>query len=409
MLPVEEALKIVLENTPALDAEEVLLSEAAGRVLAERVFADADVPPFDRSTMDGYALVAADTAEGTVELEVVESIYAGDVPAKIIQPGQAAKIMTGAPLPEGADCVVMVEQTQEVGEVRVRIVKKAKVHQNITFKAQFVKEAETLLEPGRLLRPVELGMMAFVGAVRPKVSRRPKCTVLSTGDELVEPHEIPGPGQIRNSNAFCLASQLEAAGAEVRILDIGRDDLAALTELVRTGLDADVFVSTGGVSVGEKDLVGRILHDQGVQVLFDRVAVKPGKPTLFGRHESGLVFGLPGNPVSAMVTCELFVIPALHRMMSKTGPEPTFIRVRRGKGKVKPLNRRQFLPALLRQVDSEYFADLVPTFGSGDLISVTCADGLTVFQENEEIPEVGAVIPYLQVTGAAVKGISGLG
>ena len=141
MLPVEEALKIVLENTPALDAEEVLLSEAAGRVLAERVFADADVPPFDRSTMDGYALVAADTAEGTVELEVVESIYAGDVPAKIIQPGQAAKIMTGAPLPEGADCVVMVEQTQEVGEVRVRIVKKAKVHQNITFKAQFVKEA----------------------------------------------------------------------------------------------------------------------------------------------------------------------------------------------------------------------------------------------------------------------------
>ena len=163
MLPVEEALKIVLENTPALDAEEVLLSEAAGRVLAERVFADADVPPFDRSTMDGYALVAADTAEGTVELEVVESIYAGDVPAKIIQPGQAAKIMTGAPLPEGADCVVMVEQTQEVGEVRVRIVKKANVHQNITFKAQFVKEAETLLEPGRLLRPVELGMMAFVG------------------------------------------------------------------------------------------------------------------------------------------------------------------------------------------------------------------------------------------------------
>lgn len=402
MLSVEDALQIILDQTPILPGVEVSLWEAAGRTLAQSVVADEDIPPFDRSTMDGYALVAADTSGGEVELEVTEELFAGQTPSKTIRPGTAAKIMTGAPIPPGADCVVMVEHTETIGPHRIRVRQQALPRQNISRRGQFIRKGETLLQPGHVIRPVDLGVLAFVGVTRPVVFRPPACAILSTGDELVDPSERPGPGQIRNSNAYCLYAQLASAGAGVQPLGIGRDEPGSLATLVRSGLQADVFISTGGASVGEKDLVGEILRQEGVKIFFSQVAVKPGKPTLFGRKGNVLTYALPGNPLSAMVTCELFVLPALRKMSGQSLPEARQEKVRRGEGEVKPLNRRQFVPARLRSEGGEWVADLLPNSGSGDLISVIRADGFAIFPENSQIAEKGEFIDFLPLDTASL-------
>jgi len=399
MVTFEEALGIILREAPSLPTERALLLNAGGRVLAEPAFADEDMPAFNRSAMDGYAVVASDTSDGVAELRVVEEVYAGDVPTKPVRSGQASKIMTGAPVPEGADCVVMVERTEPAEPGIVRVLECARPGQNIDEIGRFARRGKKVIEPGRRLRPVDLGLLAFVGMDRPEVYRQPRCAIISTGDELVDPSEKPMPGQIRNSNAFCLASQLAAAGAQVDVLGIGRDEPETLAELIRRGLEADVFVSTAGVSVGERDLVRQILANEGVQIFFDKVAVKPGKPTVLGRRNGTLVFGLPGNPLSAMVTCELFTLPAIRKMTGQPGPLPRSFKVRRGPGKVKPANRRQFLPARLGFAGGEWQAELLRSGGSGDLISMTYGDGLAILPENEEPPPIGGPIDFLPFTG----------
>ncbi|MDA0837537.1 MAG: molybdopterin molybdotransferase MoeA [Planctomycetota bacterium] len=314
MLPVDRSIEIVLETAQTLTTEPVPLTASQGRVLAEPALADADMPPFDRSIMDGYALIASDTRADKATLQVIEEIFAGDTPQKKLQSGQAAKIMTGAPIPEGADCVVMVENTtlNERGQVVVH--EKSEVGKNINQRAEFVSRGDVLIESGTRLRSMELGVLAFIGCVNPLVYRKPVCAILSTGDELVDASQTPGPGQIRNSNIYCLAAQLARAGADVRVLGIGRDNPAELSALIGEGLKADILVSTGGASVGEKDFIGQILKQHGVEIHFDKVALKPGKPTLFGSRDRTLVFGLPGNPLSALVSCELFVLSAIRKM-----------------------------------------------------------------------------------------------
>ncbi|MDP6118434.1 MAG: molybdopterin molybdotransferase MoeA [Planctomycetota bacterium] len=395
MLPVEQAIRIVLEAARTLDTENVPLSECQGRILAEPTLADADLPPFDRSIMDGFALIAADTESNGTTLEIVEEVFAGDIPQKALQPGEAAKIMTGAPIPQGADCVVMVENTSMNKDGQVVISEIAEIGQNINPRAEFVSRGDALLEPGIKLRPMELGVLAFVGCVDPLVFRRPVCAILSTGDELVNVSETPGPGQIRNSNIYCLAAQLENAGAEVKVLGIGRDNPEELSALIGKGLQADILVSTGGASVGEKDFVGGVLQQHGVEIHFDKVALKPGKPTLFGSRDRTLIFGLPGNPLSALVSCELFVLSAVRKMCGSAEAVPETTNVRLGKGKIKRMNRRQYIPGGLLSDGTGLIVDLLEFKGSGDLTGVLGTDGLVIVPENAPPPSSGDVISFL--------------
>ena len=395
MLPVDKSIEIVLQTAQTLETESVPLSESLGRVLTQPALADADLPPFDRSIMDGFALIAADTLTDSTTLEVVEEVFAGEVPQKALQAGQAAKIMTGAPIPPGADCVVMVENTSSSESGMVEVHESAEAGQNINRRAEFVSSGDTLIEAGTELRPMESGVLAFVGCVTPLVYRRPVCAILSTGDELVDASEVPGPGQIRNSNIYCLAAQLEKAGAEVKVLGIGRDNRDELSALISEGLKSDIFVSTGGASVGEKDFVGELLQQNGVDIHFDKVALKPGKPTLFGSRDRTLVFGLPGNPLSALVSCELFVLSAIRKMSGWSDPSPQTRSVRLGTGRVKALNRRQYVPSVLRTEGSDSFADLLDFKGSGDLTGVLGTDGLAIIPEDASPPSSGEEIQFL--------------
>ncbi|MDA1137099.1 MAG: molybdopterin molybdotransferase MoeA [Planctomycetota bacterium] len=395
MLPVDRSIEIVLETAQTLTTEPVPLTASQGRVLAEPALADADMPPFDRSIMDGYALIASDTRADKATLQVIEEIFAGDTPQKKLQSGQAAKIMTGAPIPEGADCVVMVENTtlNERGQVVVH--EKSEVGKNINQRAEFVSRGDVLIESGTRLRSMELGVLAFIGCVNPLVYRKPVCAILSTGDELVDASQTPGPGQIRNSNIYCLAAQLARAGADVRVLGIGRDNPAELSALIGEGLKADILVSTGGASVGEKDFIGQILKQHGVEIHFDKVALKPGKPTLFGSRDRTLVFGLPGNPLSALVSCELFVLSAIRKMSGFGDPAPHTIEVLLGQGKVNTLNRRQYIPCVLRSEGPGQVVDLLQFKGSGDLTGVLGTDGLAIIPEDEPPPSAGETISFL--------------
>ena len=407
MLSVDKALEIVLAQAPVLTAERVPLTASVGRVLAEPVLADRDVPPADRSAMDGYAVRAADTASGAAHLTVDEEIFAGDVPTRPLSSGQTAKIMTGAPIPEGADSVVMVEYTRPGAAGQVQILEKARAGQHVISRAEFASRGDRLLETGRVLQPMDVGILAFTGVTNPSVYRQPTVAVFSTGDELVEPSQAPSLGQIRNSNAYCLAAQLQTIGVQVEILGIGRDEPEMLSELVRRGLEADVLLSSGGVSVGEKDFVEQLLHEHGVKTLFSKMAIKPGKPTVFGHADSALVFGLPGNPLSAMVTCELLVLSAVRKMMGYAEPHPRWFRVRRGSGAARRSDRRQFIPARLRLREGELEAELVRSQGSGDLFSVTSGDGLAIFMEEQDPPPTGEFIEFLPFVGCALPAAEG--
>ncbi|GIW93939.1 MAG: molybdopterin molybdenumtransferase MoeA [Pirellulaceae bacterium] len=321
MIEIEKAQQIVLEHARALPAEMVSLWAAAGRVLCDDVTSDSDSPPFDKALMDGYAVRAADAVAGA-ELDVAGSLTAGQVATCPLQPRQAVRIMTGAPVPTGADAVVMFEHTEAVGVDRVRIRQAdVKVGQNILPKGASMKRGEMLLPAGRQLRPIDVGLLAEVGQTAVRVTRKPEVAILATGDELVEPEAIPQPGQIRNSNAAMLAALASTAGADARSLGIARDEPSELERLVRHGLASDVLLLTGGVSMGDRDYVPQVLERLAVRRLFHGVNVKPGKPIWCGLYEQEgrqcWVFGLPGNPVSSLVCFELFVRPALDMLCGR--------------------------------------------------------------------------------------------
>jgi molybdopterin molybdotransferase len=310
VIPVEEALEIVLREARPLPAEEVSLEDTAGRVLAEDVRSDLEMPPFDRAAMDGFAVRAADVASAPATLEIVGEVPAGAWPDREVGPGEAVRIMTGAPVPPGADAVQQVEKTRPADEFRVTILEGVAAGANVAPRASEVKLGDVLLETGRVLDPAAVAVLAAAGCARVRVARRPSVAVLVTGDELVEVAATPGPGQIRNSNGPAVAAQAREAGAAVRLLGVAPDELQALRSALESGADADMLVISGGVSAGDFDLVEPALEELGYSFLFTKVAVKPGAPLVLGRRGSQLVFGLPGNPVSAQVTC------------SRAGPGP---------------------------------------------------------------------------------------
>jgi molybdopterin molybdotransferase len=324
MLTVEEALKAVLDRARPLPPRRVPLAEANFHVLAEDVAADIDSPPFDKALVDGYAVRFADLSGGPpYRLRIGEEIPAGRTPSRALSVGEAAVIMTGAPLPLGADSVVMVEHTRREGDdVLIAPPSSIRPGQNRMERGREMRAGEVVLERGRCLTGIELGLLASVGCAFPLVTPRILVRIVPTGDELVEPDQVPGPGQIRNSNAVMLAGlinpDLDGLSAKPEICPIAPDDPDKLRSALKYGLEADVLLITGGVSAGKRDLVPGVLADLGVETVFHKVRLKPGKPLLFGvgpaRSEGrsgALVFGLPGNPVSSAVGFKLFVNPAI--------------------------------------------------------------------------------------------------
>jgi molybdopterin molybdotransferase len=328
MIPYQQARQKVIEVAGELVRqagheprhEEIEVNTALGRVLVERVVADRDYPPFDRSTRDGFAVRSTDAAAPGATLGRVGEIKAGDTFTGTVGPGQCVEIMTGAAVPPGADAVVMVEHTRREKD-RVVIERAAERGQNIVPRGSEAKAGQTLLEPGIRLGYAELALAAQVGKHRVSTFQRPRVTILSTGDEVVAIDQAPGPFQIRNSNSVSLAAQATLAGAEPIRLGNAPDRAPELRALIERGLEADILVLSGGVSMGKYDLVEAVLRDLGAEFYFDAVTIRPGRPAVFGTCRGKPVFGLPGNPVSTMVTFELFVVPAID-LLSGTAPRP---------------------------------------------------------------------------------------
>lgn len=318
LIEIEQARRLVLECAAPLGGECVALTAALGRVLAEEVASADDVPGFDNSAMDGYAVRAVDTtgarAEAPVLLRVVDESRAGHPARRGLADGEAIAISTGAVIPPGADAVVRVEDTDGGAEV-VAVIAPVEAARNIRRAGEDIGAGDTVLHAGTELGPAEIGVSASVGLAEVSCARRPRVTLLSTGDELQPPGEPLRPGAIRNSNAHSVAALIERAGAELTAVELVGDELEATTAAIAAALAGELVVICGGVSVGEHDHVRPALAELGVEQVFWGVALRPGKPTYFGTHGDALVFGLPGNPVSAMVTFALFVRPAIRRML----------------------------------------------------------------------------------------------
>ena len=390
MIPVEEALATVLAHTPSLGAEDVLLTDALGRVLAERVRADQDLPPFDRSAMDGYAVRAADVAHAPVTLEVVGQVRAGQFPTGTLHAGQAVQVMTGAPVPAGATAVLPIEKTRAVeGGRRVEMLEPVATGAHVSRQGSEVRAGDVVLEEGETITPATVGVLAAVGKGRVRTGRRPAVAVLVTGDELVDVWDQPGRAKIRNSNGYAVQAQAAWAGASVRSLGVVPDQADRIAERVREGFAADVLVISGGVSAGAFDLVEEVLARFDVGLLFTKVAIKPGAPLVFGRRGDKLVFGLPGNPVSAQVTFDVFVRPALLRMQGARVVSRPVVPVEMGEPVNNRSGRRYYLPARLKADGARLVAHPVPTQGSADLVAHARANALVILDAERRRAEKG--------------------
>jgi molybdopterin molybdotransferase len=414
LLPVEDALRLVLAEAAPLGDEEIDLASAFGRVLAETLAAPEDMPAFARSAMDGFAVRAADVAKAPVLLEVVGFLPAGRDAAGIeVGPGRAVRIMTGAPLPAGADAVVMVERTQPVDPgdgggtapppARVRILAPVAPGENVTPRGADLVRGDVVLEKGARIRAAELGALAGVGRTRPRVHRRPSAFVLSTGDEIVDPASSPLPHQVRNSNSPALVALLEEAGARPTGLGIAGDDPAVLDARIAQGLSGDLLFLIGGVSVGDKDLVSDRLTAAGVRVLFHRIAMKPGKPLLFGRRGSCLVFGLPGNPLSALTAFLLFGLPAVRRAAGLAGAGLPEVRARVTETVRQKPGRTWYRLARIALRDGFFHATPVRSSGSGDMVSASRANGFIVIPADSQGLEAGTEARALLWPGFGIE------
>jgi molybdopterin molybdotransferase len=389
-IPVDEALAIVLAHTPSLPAEEVLLTEALGRVLAEDAVADHDMPPFDRSAMDGYAVRAGDVAQAPVVLEVAGQVRAGQYPTETLRPGQAVQVMTGAPVPQGATAVQPVEKTRALeGGRRVEILTAVETGAHISRQGVEVRAGDVVLPRGETIDPPAVAVLAAVGRGRVRVGRRPAVAVLVTGDELVDVWDQPGRGRIRNSNGYAVQAQAAWAGASVRSLGVVPDQADRIAQGVREGFAADVLVISGGVSEGVFDLVEQVLARFDVGLFFTRVAIKPGAPLVFGRRGDKLVFGLPGNPVSAQVTFDVFVRPALLRMQGARVVGRPVVEVELLDAASNRSGRRYYLPARARFEGGRLVARPVATQGSADVVAHARANALVILDAERRRAEAG--------------------
>jgi molybdopterin molybdotransferase len=389
-IPVDEALAIVLAHTPSLPAEDVLLTDALGRVLAEVVTADQDMPPFDRSAMDGYAVRDADVANTPVTLPVTGQVRAGQHPTQTLKAGEAIQVMTGAPVPPGATAVQPLEKTRALdGGRRVEVLEPVAPGAHISRQGVEVHVGDVVLEGGQTIDPAAVAVLAAVGKGRVRVGRRPTVAVLVTGDELVDVWHSPGRGRIRNSNGYAVQAQAAWAGASVRSLGVVPDQADRIAQAVREGFASDVLVVSGGVSAGAFDLVEEVLARFDVGLLFTKVAIKPGAPLVFGRRGDKLVFGLPGNPVSAQVTFDVFVRPALLRMQGARVVSRPLVQVELLEAASNRSGRRYHVPARVRFEDGRLVARPVPTQGSADIVAHARANALVILDAERRRAEPG--------------------
>ena len=399
MIQVDEARKIILSKIEFKGVEKVSLDGALGRILAEDIVAQRSNPPMDNSAMDGYAVITADilsaTPDNPVKLEVVEHVPAGAVATVTLKNNQATRIMTGAPIPPGADAVLMQEDTDKNGN-GILAKDKTEVGENIRLAGEDVKAGDLVIKKGVTITPSHIGMMAVVGRSNIYVSQRPTVAILSTGDEIIELDGHPTGPCIYNSNGYMLAAQIRSAGGIPCYLGVAKDNEEDLMEKFDWALKCDIVVSSGGVSVGDYDLVKATLDKMGNEMAFWKVAMKPGKPLAFGKIGEIPVFGLPGNPVSSFVSFEQFARPAIKKMMGAKEILPRTVQAKLTRTIHKKTGRLHFMSAVVSWDNGEYTVAPAEEQGSGVLKSTVNANGLLVFPlEKDELKNGEQVIVQL--------------
>lgn len=400
MISVAEAISIVKEQSRSLPSEEIEMTEAVGRVLAEEAFADTDLPPFNRAQMDGYALRSADTADVPARLSIVGEAAAGRGWHETLRAGQAVRIMTGAPVPAGADSVQQVELTREINEGRtVEISKPTRPGQFIVERASEIRRGERVLRRGEVVNAARLAVLASFGYAKVRVGARPRVAVLATGTELVPVTEAPGRDQIRDSNTFSLGAYAEIAGARVERRKLASDDLQLLEHEIRgAAARVDALILSGGVSMGVYDFTKAALRSLGAQIFFERVSLRPGKPTVFARLGDALVFGLPGNPVSVSVTFNLFARTALRAMQGALHTELEEQSALLSKSVRGAADRESFLPAELRTNErGQLIAEPLKWGGSSDFVAFARATALINVPQGKGALDAGEAVRVLHL------------
>jgi len=413
MISVEQALDKILSYVHVLEVEERPILECLGQVLAEDVYSGLNVPPLDNSAMDGYAVQSKDTRGASRQsprfLRVIDTVAAGSMAGCEVEPGTAVRIMTGAPIPKGADSVVIFEDTDEIqrqgASTEIGIWCEAEAGLNIRRAGEDIAQGSMVLSQGTVLRPSEIGVLASLGRTAVRVIRRPVVAILATGDELVDISQPLPAGKIYNSNTYSLAALVRRYGGIPKILGIALDSEHSVVAKLRQGLDADMLITTGGVSAGDYDLVKDILAKQG-EISFWTVRMKPGKPLAFGIikgvGKAGIArniphLGLPGNPVSSMVTFELFVRPAMLKMMGKKNLAKPTIEAVVENPVVNTDRRRLFARVIVEKRNGQYFARLTGPQGSGILTSMTSANGLMIIPEDKAEVVAGDIVQVMML------------
>jgi molybdopterin molybdotransferase len=394
MLGVDEARDIVLSAVKPLEPVAVPLLDALGLVLAEDVTAAADIPPFRNSAMDGYAVRWSDTTTAPVELSIVADIAAGSTPGARVEPGQAARIMTGAAMPAGADAVVRFEEsceTERDGRRVVHVLRAARASDNVRQAGEDLKAGSVVLRRGRVLQPVDIGILASLDRATVRAHRRPRIAILSTGNEVAALGAPLRPGQIRDSNSYTLAALVRSLGGEPLLLGVARDEIDEIRAKLRDGHDADLLLTSGGVSLGDFDVVKDVLQAEGEIALW-QVRIKPGKPMAFGRIGATPLLGLPGNPVAAVVAFLQFGRPALLKMLGRTDWTVPTVRARLTRAHENRGRRRHFVRGVLRREGTDYVVEPAGAQGSGILSSVAAANCFIVLPESWDHAPAGAMV-----------------
>jgi molybdopterin molybdotransferase len=424
-LTVTAAQQCVLDAVKVPGAESVRLGQSLGRVLAEDIRANRDQPPHDVSAMDGFALRSADVANAPATLEVIEDIKAGKMPARTVQAGQCARIMTGAPVPQGADAVIRVEDTQAMSDMKVQINCSVKRGNDIRQRGEAMRDGEVVLKSGAEITPGAIGMLAMVKRSSVQVVRQPRVAILSTGDELEGLDDPFDANKIPDANSYALMAQVQALGMQPVLLGIARDTPEELRRYLQDGLKYDVLLVSGGTSVGVHDYVRPTLEALGVQMKFWRVAMKPGHPMAFGVKtfaepanavagdtvqsaiQDAFVFGLPGNPVSSMVCFEQFVLPALRRMMGHTRIHRRTIEARLAHEVKHNHSRTEFVRVMLHKEAGGYTAASTGNQGSGILDSMFRAEGLMIVPSASKGLAAGTCVTVQLLDGAEYQAEAG--
>ena len=381
MIPVREAIQTILARTSTLTPESEALSDAQNRILAQDIIADTDLPPFDRAQMDGYAVRAADVEKTPAQLRIVGESAAGAGWHHEMKAGEAVRIMTGAPVPQGADSVQQVELTRELnGAGIVEILESVKIGRSIVRRAAEIKSGETVLRAGEEINAQMIATLASFGYAQVKVGRRPRVAVMATGSELVDIAHKPARDQIRDSNNYTIEAYAKLAGANVERLPLAGDDTELLKKQMAAALETcDVLITSGGVSMGVYDFTKTAFRELGAEIFFERVALKPGKPTVFGKIGDKLIFGLPGNPVSVTVTFNLFARAALRALQGATEKGLTEVTAVLARNVKASPDRDSYLPAVLRtDEDGRLLAEPLKWGGSSDFVSFARASGLII-------------------------------